>query len=57
MQAVGESMNGEAAELMTAWVRRVSEWMGRSVGACSEWSTALVEAFRMRLEVMKTISS
>ena len=50
-------MDGEAAEPMTALVQRVLERMGRSIGACSEWSRALVEAFRMRLEVMKTISS
>ena len=57
MRVVGELTYGEAAEPMTAWVWRVSKWMGRSIGACLQWSRAFVKAFRMRLEVMKIISS
>ena len=50
-------MDKEAAELMTVWVQRVSEWMGRSIGTCSEWTGDFTEALQMRLEVMKIVSS
>ena len=57
MRAAGESTDEEAAEPMTVWVQRVSERMGRSIGACSEWTRDFVKALQMRLEVMKIVSS
>ena len=57
MRAAGESTDKEAAEPMTVWVRRMLEWMGRSIGACLEWTRDFIEALQMRLEVMKTVSS
>ena len=53
----GKSIDEEAMELMMDWVQRVSEQMGRSVRTCSEWARGFVEALRMRLEVMKIVSS
>ena len=44
MWGAGESTDKEAAELMTVWVQRVLEQMGRSIRTCLEWTRDFVKA-------------